>query len=729
MLLLCLGLAFYLMTTETGMRVVLNIIASSISGTFSYEQAHGNLWHGIRFTDFHYHDETTHISCKNLSVDWEIFYKERRLAIDSLKADGIKINTQPSQGRLDINKLTKELSFLNVRAVHVTHAQLNKINISAINYVNEKLQVISNYGSIDGQFNFKIVPKLQWQADLTAFKVDPGFFIPKVQGNLSIIFSSQGEIDGNQSKVTLNITKFTGSLQGKPINASANIFYNNNKLSIKDTSVTYAGATSFITGSLNQNWDINWKLQVPNLENFAPDVNGSVKSQGHISGLAATPHLEATVQLDNVSDIKTIQTSVSADFNIAKRWLSLKISNGKIIIPRWGISASDIILSANGNINNTVPVMGSFAMQKSIATVNGQLNLSLPLTTHLTLTAQNLPFINLKDYQVTLSPNLTVDYDTDNLRLNGKIDIPNATIKSINYEDVVTLPSDVEIIDDRAKAVSLPLSISYDIYLHVNNQFHVIYNNLNTNIAGDLHLYQDKSSVATANGELHTIKGTYKAYGMNLALENGRLIYTGNTISNPGLDLLATRKINTVSVNTSSNQFGVNNSFTPTYTGNQTIKVGVSVKGTLQKPAVTLISDSNLAQQDILSYLVFGKPKSELSPIDAVTLLSTMTLENNYLNSTSLLQYPGKILNKLNLDEFGIGNTATFDPTSKSINNESTLNIGKQIGKNLYVRYSVGIMNSLQMLNLRYQLNKYLAIQSETSTIENGADLLFSLER
>jgi len=88
-----------------------------------------------------------------------------------------------------------------------------------------------------------------------------------------------------------------------------------------------------------------------------------------------------------------------------------------------------------------------------------------------------------------------------------------------------------------------------------------------------------------------------------------------------------------------------------------------------------------------------------------------------------------KIQKTLGLSEFGVSSTEYYDPASSSTGNTSSVNIGKKLGKNLSVHYTVGLFYPVSILNLRYKLNKHVILQTETSTVETGADVIYSIER
>jgi len=86
------------------------------------------------------------------------------------------------------------------------------------------------------------------------------------------------------------------------------------------------------------------------------------------------------------------------------------------------------------------------------------------------------------------------------------------------------------------------------------------------------------SQVLRGEGTIRVETGRYAAYGQALDIERGQLRFLG-PIDNPGLDVLAVRK-------------------TPT------VKAGVQVGGTVQRPLVKLYSDPALPDSEKLSWLV-----------------------------------------------------------------------------------------------------------------------------
>jgi translocation and assembly module TamB len=289
------------------------------------------------------------------------------------------------------------------------------------------------------------------------------------------------------------------------------------------------------------------------------------------------------------------------------------------------------------------------------------------------------------------------------------------------------LPSEVVFVNDtQNKSTALPTNIVMHIQINLGNRITVSYHNLQARLTGHLTVTQTARSLLLASGELNIVNGEYRAYGKLLHINNGRLLYTGNPVSNPGLNIRATQTIRTVTSSNGQNNLNGASPFANTYTGTQQLTVGVQVTGTLNSPVTTLFSDpSGLSQDDILSYLLFGYPKSNITAGSSLALLNAMLINPN----GGVGGLPNKLQQTLGLTELNVGSTQYFNTDDDKTEQTTTVSVGKQLGNKLSLHYSVSIFNNFSILNVRYQLSKRWAVQSETSTQDNGGDLLYEFER
>ena len=199
----------------------------------------------------------------------------------------------------------------------------------------------------------------------------------------------------------------------------------------------------------------------------------------------------------------------------------------------------------------------------------------------------------------------------------------------------------------------------------------------------------------TGTGELNVVQGTYTAYGRQLTIDHGRLLFNGGLIDNPALDARASRHLEEQSV-------------------------GVDVRGTLRKPELRLYSDPPLSQSDALAYLLIGRPVGSLSGGEQAELADT-TRQIGISGAGFLAQQVGRrIGTEVGIEEVGMGEENREERTA--------LFIGKYLSPKLYIGYGVGLFETVNTWRVRYFLTPRLLLQAESGR-EHSADVIYSIDR
>lgn len=217
---------------------------------------------------------------------------------------------------------------------------------------------------------------------------------------------------------------------------------------------------------------------------------------------------------------------------------------------------------------------------------------------------------------------------------------------------------------------------------------------INTRLAGMVTLKAEGlNAPPKLLGELHTVSGTYRAYGQYLNIERGTLRF-GGAYDNPALDILALRP-------------------------NLQQEVGVQISGTAQLPVVRLYSDPDLPDADKLSWLVLGHAPTAGGAETAMLQQAALALlsGNRKGNSESLV-------NAFGLDEVSLGQAATtnLDGTAGS---ETTVKLGKRISRDFYVAYERSLAGTMGTLYLFYDLSRRFTLRGQSGS-QNAVDLIFT---
>jgi translocation and assembly module TamB len=250
----------------------------------------------------------------------------------------------------------------------------------------------------------------------------------------------------------------------------------------------------------------------------------------------------------------------------------------------------------------------------------------------------------------------------------------------------------VVIVDEPAKAEAAPLAMNADIEVKLGDDVEVQGYGFDGKVHGQLAVHVRPGRTATGRGAVQ-VTGTYQAYGQDLAIERGRLMFAGTRLDNPGLDVRAVRELRS-----------------------QDITVGVSIRGTAQQPVLTVFSDPAMEQAEALSYLVTGRPLDALNG-----------------GETDALNAAAQALGGLAGDRLAksIGSRLGFEAgvASSEALGGSAFTAGKYLSPRLFISYGVGLFTPGQVITLRYTLNRFLQFEAENATTGNRASLNYKIEK
>lgn len=328
-------------------------------------------------------------------------------------------------------------------------------------------------------------------------------------------------------------------------------------------------------------------------------------------------------------------------------------------------------------------------------TVDGKGTLSTKPDVQLTLKAENFRLLGRVDRRVDVSGTARLSANNDAIRLDGNFKVDRGLF-DISQADAPTLSDDVYVKRTPTAAELQAVSssstpprktrIDVDLALDLGSDLQLKGRGINTRLAGQLRLTTPGGQLA-ANGNVRTVRGTYRAYGQDLEIDRGQIAFTGN-LSNPRLDILALRARSD-----------------PDQT------VGVAITGTALAPRIKLYADPDRADTEKLAMLVLGKSSDNLSRDDTVLVQKA---------AFALLSGDGEsISSKFGLDTLGV---ATNSGTTK----DTVVTIGKQISDRLYVGYERGLKATTGTLQLIYRINNSLNVRAQSGE-ESAIDLFWTL--
>ncbi|MDY7093356.1 MAG: translocation/assembly module TamB domain-containing protein [Acidobacteriota bacterium] len=414
--------------------------------------------------------------------------------------------------------------------------------------------------------------------------------------------------------------------------------------------------------------DLTWLPAV--LPDLA-DTGGRLRAEATLSGTLGSPALAGEVRLEEA----------------------------KARIPTLGIQVQEITFLARGDGGETLQLEGSAKSGDGTVRLQGTAGSAVgSAPVKVSLKGQDFQVMNTSEIQVEVSPDLEISVDGQDVTVRGEVTVPEAEIAIKKLEEGAVHPSpDVVVVsgkdgEEQVRTAAGPLRVDARVRLVLGEDVEVEALGLTAEPEGTLLLTQTPNGLTRGSGELDISGGKYEAYGQDLDIERGRLIFGGGAVSNPGLDLRASR------------------------TAQDGTVAGVEVRGTLEEPEVTLWSNPAMGESDQLAYLLLGRPLESAGEAEGDLLTKAATSLG--LKGGNLLA--AKLGTRFGLEEARIETNGGLE--------EASLVVGKYLSPDLYVAYGIGLFEPVSTFRIRYLLSSKWSLEAETG-IGTSADFLYSIER
>ncbi|MEN9430516.1 MAG: hypothetical protein RJA86_1375, partial [Pseudomonadota bacterium] len=304
---------------------------------------------------------------------------------------------------------------------------------------------------------------------------------------------------------------------------------------------------------------------------------------------------------------------------------------------------------------------------------------------------EKLEFKQKPLFKAKISPDLDILVKPYYVDIKGKANVEDAILRpQILSDKAIPLSADVQVIDLNAKdrlkiaKVMRQWDINADIDLLLADN-------------GNIRLQEQKQRGMQAIGEITLDKeAKYEAYGQNLQIRRGGLLFAGS-ITQPALDIEAIKEVDSK-------------------------VVGVRVEGRANAPTLTLFADTAMTQDEMLGYLLLGRPLYQEGQLNLggagndTALLASAALSLGIKGGQGIAGDIGNALGVKNvtLDAEGSGDDTRFT-------------VSGYLSPRLYLRYGVGVFTPVNKVTLRYKLNKSLYLEA-VSSLESALDLFYNFK-
>ncbi len=500
-----------------------------------------------------------------------------------------------------------------------------------------------------------------------------GEFARKAYGPISgnaHITSDKGELfySGESKNALLSYSGFTIEAEMKDFSTRAQIraaLDHDGRLEGNLTLTPTEGATQSLNGKIKL--DLNSLAFLELLSTELTNTTGKLSADYAIAGTLAEPRLDGALTLDGFA------TEVPA--------AGLKLKDGKLSLR--AVDAQRYVLE------------GTIQSGTGTLAISGEGGLGPSESMKLGIKGKDFLAADIPAAHVVISPDLSVERNADGILVTGKLGIPSANV------DLSRLPGggsssaspDVVIVDADQMEPGKPVPLTARVTVSLGDKVKLAGFGFDGALSGDLVVLERPGRATSGSGTLNA-SGTYKAYGQDLNIETGRILFASSPIDNPGIDIRAVRKIRS---------------------GNVT--AGLLVRGTAQIPVLTVFADPSMEQSEALSYLVTGRPLSSLKSGEG-DMLNTAARALGTAGGDLLAKSIGS---KLGVDDVGVADNDVLGGAA--------FTVGKYLSPKLYLSYGVGVFDPGEVVTLRYLFSARWNFEAQNATTGSRAGFNYRFEK
>jgi translocation and assembly module TamB len=307
-------------------------------------------------------------------------------------------------------------------------------------------------------------------------------------------------------------------------------------------------------------------------------------------------------------------------------------------------------------------------------------------TVNIAVKGEKFTCADTREAKVQVSPDMQIKLQPTRIDITGQVDVPFARLVKLDRGGQLPVPpsSDVVLVGAGAESTATGPQIHSRVRIVISDDVEVRVPRFRGKPEGSILAIDEPGQATRATGELKVEEGVYRDYGQDLRIERGRLIFGGGPITNPGLDLRASR------------------------TATDGTIAGFDIKGTAEVPELTIFSTPAMSQSNALSYIMFGKPTNETGGSSGA---ATMAAGQLSVQGTDMLAKG--VAGKIGIQD------ASVESKGGSLQ-EASLFLGTYLTPSLYMSYGIGLFESSTTIRMRYKMTKHWSVQTESGSQHSG---------
>jgi len=671
-----------------------------ISGesTFSFKT-------GKRVLDLH----TTDFSFKDKKIDKASFHMKQDNR--SLKASGfINFNREKTILKLDVESpdiFAAEKAFV-IKSLELADNTVKwalqdegiiKIGKTKLSIENLRLKNLNQEISLLGTIKWNDVCDLEFglkSIDLERFGKLLGKPFP-MSGFMNSKVTLKGSLATPVIQASGNIRKLkVEDVDLKPL--TMNLSYNKPSLTWDCSFFNIRGMTEKIYGSLNL--DINLKEKKITLPN--DELKGVIKGKD----------IDLTILKEFEPDLREISGILDMDVNLSGKKDKPRISgtaslkNANLKMKGWSRTLKDVNLECKLHTRGINITRAKAYWGEGKITFRGWIPYPFGESKILNLVAKldNVTLPNIYGIHSRVDADLHLDGDRFHPEFTGKVKIKKAIIM---LDELMTdNESDIEFIDNGEKETEKskkPIGFEHafldNLTMDLNilvEPGHALLNGkrINAELAGDLVVSKKPKQSVVVQGKLNTVRGAYNLQGKIFRIVEGTILFNGLSPPDPNLHVVCEYKVKDVHIYT-------------------------TLKGSISKMQLELSSEPSMEKVDILAYILYGHPASELSSQQASNLGDeALALVGNRV--AELLK------EKILPDSPWVPDVITYK-SGTSEEEGGVVMIGKYITPDLFIDVEKGTSSEVSdQMRIEYKINKHFSIESQIADeASSGVDIFW----
>lgn len=448
--------------------------------------------------------------------------------------------------------------------------------------------------------------------------------------------------------------------------------------------------------------DFNAQLIGPEIGKTSVDAQLDMHdSDGKIQANAVIGSFDVAALKPFVTKIETLAGIINGNVELSGL-LSSPDVEGELSLSKGALAAEDLPVEFSQLeqsivvSNNAADFEGSFLLGGGPGELKGNIRWVPELAGQIHLQGEGLEIDHENMIRAKISPDIKVSISPEDLNVTGKVVIPYARIRVRELPPSALSPSsDTQIIekDEPEEQRKLGLDVLVQIDPAGADNVKVDAFGLISDLAGNLRITQEKKSLM-GNGEVRLVNGQYKAYGQDLVIREGDILFNG-PIEHPYLSIEAIRN--------------------PDETEDDVI-AGLRVTGAAEQPTIEIFSEPAFEQHESLSYLLQGHSTSSSSGGSGEdNILANLLLGISLGKSENLVSKVGK---KLGVEDLALNTAGSGD--------ETQLQVSGYVAPGVQIRYGVGVFDSASEVALRYQIWPNFFVEGVSYGIDNALDFFYS---